>query len=170
MAKEANALVLIVMGSDSDLPVVKPAAEALESLGIPYEMHVASAHRTPERAVALASEARGRGVKAIIGAAGGAAHLAGVLAAHTTLPVIGLPVAAPSGTLGGMEALLATVQMPSGVPVATVAINGARNAALLAAEIIATSDDALAAKLDAMREEMAEKVQAADAKLRAGRQ
>jgi len=170
MAKEANALVLIVMGSDSDLPVVKPAAEALESLGIPYEMHVASAHRTPERAVALAREARGRGVKAIIGAAGGAAHLAGVLAAHTTLPVIGLPVAAPSGTLGGMEALLATVQMPSGVPVATVAINGARNAALLAAEIIATSDDALAAKLDAMREEMAEKVQAADAKLRAGRQ
>ena len=170
MAKEAKALVLIVMGSDSDLPVVKPAAEALESLGIPYEMHVASAHRTPERAVALASEARGRGVKAIIGAAGGAAHLAGVLAAHTTLPVIGLPVAAPSGTLGGMEALLATVQMPSGVPVATVAINGARNAALLAAEIIATSDDALAAKLDAMREEMAEKVQAADAKLRAGRQ
>ena len=170
MAKEANALVLIVMGSDSDLPVVKPAAEALESLGIPYEMHVASAHRTPERAVALASEARGRGVKAIIGAAGGAAHLAGVLAAHTTLPVIGLPVAAPSGTLGGMEALLATVQMPSGVPVATVAINGARNAALLAAEIIATSDDALAAKLDAMREEMAEKVQAADAKLREGRQ
>jgi len=170
MAKEANALVLIVMGSDSDLPVVKPAAEALESLGIPYEMHVASAHRTPERAAALAREARGRGVKAIVAAAGGAAHLAGVLAAHTTLPVIGLPIAAPSGTLGGMEALLATVQMPSGVPVATVAINGARNAALLAAEIVATSDDALAAKLDAMRKEMAEKVQAADAKLREGRQ
>ena len=161
---------MFVRGGASALPVVKPAAEALESLGIPYEMHVASAHRTPERAVALASEARGRGVKAIIGAAGGAAHLAGVLAAHTTLPVIGLPVAAPSGTLGGMEALLATVQMPSGVPVATVAINGARNAALLAAEIVATSDEALAKALDRMRKEMAEKVQAADAKLREGRQ
>ena len=170
MAKEAKALVLIVMGSDSDLPVVKPAAEALESLGIPYEMHVASAHRTPERAIALATGARDGGIKVIIAAAGGAAHLAGVLASHTTLPVIGLPIAAPSGTLGGMEALLATVQMPSGVPVATVAINGARNAALLATEIIATSDEALAAKLDAMRKEMAEKVQAADAKLRECRQ
>ena len=170
MAKEAKAVVLIVMGSDSDLPVVKPAAEALESLGIPYEMHVASAHRTPERSIALATGARDGGLKVIIAAAGGAAHLAGVLASHTTLPVIGLPIAAPSGTLGGMEALLATVQMPSGVPVATVAINGARNAALLAAEILATSDEALAAKLDAMRKEMAEKVQAADVKLRECRQ
>ncbi|HUU53392.1 MAG TPA: 5-(carboxyamino)imidazole ribonucleotide mutase [Armatimonadota bacterium] len=169
MAKEANALVLIVMGSDSDLPVVKPAAEALESLGIPYEMHVTSAHRTPERAAALAREARGRGVKAIIAAAGGAAHLAGALAAHTTLPVIGVPIAAPSGTLGGMEALLATAQMPSGVPVATVAINGARNAGLLAAEILATSDPEVEKKLTAMRKDMADQVQAADAKVREGR-
>jgi len=168
MAKEAKALVLIVMGSDSDLPVVKPAAEALESLGIPYEMHVASAHRTPERAIALATGARDGGLKVIIAAAGGAAHLAGVLASHTTLPVIGLPLAAPSGTLGGMEALLATVQMPSGVPVATVAINGARNAALLAAEILATSDDDLANKLAEMREENAAKVDAADAKVKGG--
>ena len=168
MAKEAKALVLIVMGSDSDLPVVKPAAEALESLGIPYEMHVASAHRTPERAIALATGARDGGLKVIIAAAGGAAHLAGVLASHTTLPVIGLPLAAPSGTLGGMEALLATVQMPSGVPVATVAINGARNAALLAAEILATSDEALAKKLEGMRREMAAKAEAAEAKVKGG--
>jgi 5-(carboxyamino)imidazole ribonucleotide mutase len=170
MANQGNPLVLIVMGSDSDLPAVKPAAETLDALGIPHEMHVASAHRTPERATALASEARGRGLKVIIAAAGGAAHLAGVLAAHTTLPVIGVPIASPSGTLDGMDALLATVQMPGGVPVGTVGINGAKNAALLAAEIIATSDEALAAKLDAMRKEMADKVQAADAKLKEGRQ
>lgn len=170
MADQGNPLVLIVMGSDSDLPAVNPAADTLDALGIPHEMHVASAHRTPQRATALASEARGRGLKVIIAAAGGAAHLAGVLAAHTTLPVIGVPIASASGGLDGMDALLATVQMPSGVPVATVAINGARNAALLAAEIIATGDEALAAKLDEMRKEMAEKVQAADAKLKEGRQ
>jgi 5-(carboxyamino)imidazole ribonucleotide mutase len=170
MANQGNPLVLIVMGSDSDLPVVKEAGETLDTLGIAHELHVASAHRTPERAIALAAEARGRGLKVIIAAAGGAAHLAGVLAAHTTLPVIGVPIASASGTLDGMDALLATVQMPGGVPVATVAINGAKNAALLAAEIIATSDEALAAKLDAMRKEMAEKVQAADAKLKEGRQ
>jgi 5-(carboxyamino)imidazole ribonucleotide mutase len=169
MADKANPLVLIVMGSDSDLPAVKPAAETLDALGLPHEMHVASAHRTPERATALAAQARGRGLKVIIAAAGGAAHLAGVLAAHTTLPVIGVPIASASGTLDGMDALLATVQMPGGVPVATVAINGARNAALLAAEIIATGDEALAAKLDAMRKDMADKVQAADAKLKEGR-
>ena len=164
MSGEVNAVVLIVMGSDSDLPVVKPAAEALESLGIPYEMHVASAHRTPARVLALAREARGRGVKAIIAAAGSAAHLAGVLAAHTTLPVIGLPIA--SGSLGGLDALLATAQMPSGVPVATVAINGAKNAALLAAEILATTDGELEKKLAALRKEMAAEVEAADAKHR----
>ncbi len=184
------------MGSDSDLPTVSPAAETLDALGIAHEMHVASAHRTPDRATALAAEARGRGIKVIIAAAGSAAHLAGVLAAHTTLPVIGLPLASAPTTLSeavvkslkglplmaalplpsvssifcGLEALLATVQMPSGVPVATVAINGARNAALLAAEIIATSDEAVAAKLDAMREEMADRVEAADAKLREGSQ
>jgi phosphoribosylaminoimidazole carboxylase PurE protein len=161
-------LVAIVMGSESDLAKVKPASEALAALGIAHEMHVASAHRTPERAIALAREARERGLRVIIAAAGGAAHLAGALAAHTTLPVIGLPIAA--GSLGGMDALLATVQMPSGVPVATVAVDGGRNAALLAAEIIATSDEALAKKLAEMREEMAERVQAADAKLREGRQ
>jgi 5-(carboxyamino)imidazole ribonucleotide mutase len=168
MRDRPRSLVAIVMGSESDLPAVKPAAETLDALGIAQEMHVASAHRTPERAVELAREARGRGIKVIIAAAGGAAHLAGVLAAHTTLPVIGLPVS--SGSLKGMDALLATVQMPSGVPVATVAVDGARNAALLAAEILATSDEALAGKLGEMRKEMAEKVQAADAKLREGRQ
>ena len=165
MAERGKPLVLIVMGSDSDLPVVEQAAETLAALGVAYEMRVASAHRTPDHAAALATEARGRGVKVIIAAAGGAAHLAGVLAAHTTLPVIGLPIASSSGTLGGMDALLSAAQMPSGVPVATVAINGAKNAALLAAEILATSDDALAAKLDVLRKEMAAKVEAADGKL-----
>jgi len=157
-------LVLIVMGSESDLATVQPAAETLAQLGIAHEVHVASAHRTPERAAALAREARGRGIRAIIAAAGGAAHLAGAMAANTTLPVIGLPVS--SGALQGLDALLATVQMPSGVPVATVAIGGARNAAILAAEIIATADAGLAAKLEAMRKEMAQQVEAADAKLR----
>jgi len=168
MGDTPRPLVAIVMGSDSDLAKVKPAAETLDALGIAHEMHVASAHRTPDRAVELAREARGRGIKVIIAAAGGAAHLAGVLAAHTTLPVIGLPVS--SGSLEGMDALLSTVQMPSGVPVATVAVDGARNAALLAAEILATSDEALARKLDEMRKEMAARVQAADAKLKEGRQ
>lgn len=161
-------LVAIVMGSDSDLPAVKPAAETLDALGIAHEMHVASAHRTPDRAIALARDARQRGLRVIIAAAGGAAHLAGVLAAHTTLPVIGLPVS--SGSLKGMDALLATVQMPSGVPVATVAVDGAKNAALLAAEILATADPELEKKLAAMREEMAAKVEAADARLKGGRQ
>jgi 5-(carboxyamino)imidazole ribonucleotide mutase len=169
MANQGNPLVLIVMGSDSDLPAVTPAAEALDSLGIAHEMHVASAHRTPDRAMELAREARGRGVKVIVAAAGAAAHLAGVLAAHTTLPVIGVPIASASSPLGGIDALLATVQMPSGIPVATVAVNGARNAALLAAAILATGDETLAAKLEALRREMADKVQAADAKLREGR-
>jgi len=150
-------MVIILMGSDSDLPKVKPAAEALTELGLPYEMHVASAHRTPERVAALASGARERGVKVLIAAAGGAAHLAGVVAAHTTLPVIGIPIS--SSALNGLDALLSTVQMPSGVPVATVAIDGARNAALLAAEIIAVSDGAVAEKLAEMRAAMARKVE-----------
>ena len=150
-------MVIILMGSDSDLPKVKPAAEALTELGIPYEMHVASAHRTPERVAKLAGEARERGVKVIIAAAGGAAHLAGVVAARTTLPVIGIPIS--SSALNGLDALLSTVQMPSGVPVATVAIDGARNAALLAAEIIAVSDGAVAEKLAEMRAAMARKVE-----------
>jgi 5-(carboxyamino)imidazole ribonucleotide mutase len=160
MGEAKTPLVLIVMGSESDLEVVKPAAETLAKLGISHEVHIASAHRTPERAMALAKEARGRGVRAIIAAAGGAAHLAGVLAAHTTLPVIGLPIA--SSTLGGMDALLATVQMPSGVPVATVAINGARNAAILAAEILAVDDGKLATKLEEMRADVAAQVSLSD--------
>jgi len=160
MGEAKTPLVLIVMGGESDLEVVKPAAETLAKLGISHEVHIASAHRTPERAMALAKEARGRGVRAIIAAAGGAAHLAGVLAAHTTLPVIGLPLA--STTLGGMDALLATVQMPSGVPVATVAINGARNAAILAAEILAVDDGKLATKLQEMRADMAAQVSLSD--------
>ena len=152
-----EAAVIILMGSDSDLPKVKPAAEALTELGIPYEMHVASAHRTPERVAALASGARERGVKVLIAAAGGAAHLAGVVASHTTLPVIGLPIS--SSALNGLDALLSTVQMPSGVPVATVAIDGARNAALLAAEIIGVSDATVAEKLGELRAAMARKVE-----------
>jgi len=154
--------VLILMGSESDRPKVTPAAETLEQLGIPYELLVASAHRTPARVTEIASGARARGVKVFIAAAGGAAHLAGAVAAHTTLPVIGLPVT--SGALQGLDALLATVQMPSGIPVATVAIDGARNAALLAAEIIAVTDAALAKKLDALREDMARKVEGVSVK------
>ena len=166
MPQPSSPSVIILMGSESDLPTVQPALETLAELGIAYEVHVASAHRTPERVAKLAQEARGRGVKVIVAAAGRAAHLAGVIAAHTTLPVIGIPVSA--GSLQGLDALLATVQMPSGVPVATVAINGARNAGLLAAEIIATSDQALASRLDEMRREMADEVAAADAKLKEG--
>ena len=162
MSAAGKHLVAIVMGSESDRPVVEPAAAMLKELGIPYEMHVASAHRTPGRAIALAQGARDRGLKVIVAAAGNAAHLAGVLAAHTTLPVIGIPVA--SGSLGGLDALLSTVQMPSGVPVATVAINGARNAALLAAEILATSDSAVSARLAEMRQEMARKAEEASAR------
>jgi 5-(carboxyamino)imidazole ribonucleotide mutase len=154
------------VGSESDLPLVKAAVETLQDLCIPYELHIASAHRTPDRAVALAREARARGLRVIIAAAGSAAHLAGVLAAHTTLPVIGIPIA--SGPLGGLDALLATVQMPSGVPVATVAVNGARNAALLAAEILGTADADIAERLARLRQEMAEQVEAASAKLGEG--
>lgn len=156
-------MVIILIGSDSDLPKVKPAAEALAELDLPYEMHVASAHRTPERVAKLASSARDRGVKVIIAAAGGAAHLAGVVAAHTTLPVIGIPISA--GALNGLDALLATVQMPSGIPVATVAIDGARNAALLAAEIIAVTDAAVAERLSKMRAAMARQVEEASGRL-----
>ena len=164
MSESSQALVAIIMGSESDLPQVKPAAEMLGKLGIPHEVHIASAHRTPERAIALAQDARKRGLRVIIAAAGGAAHLAGLLAAHTTLPVIGLPIA--SGSLGGMDALLSTVQMPKGVPVATVAINSAENAALLAAQILAIEDLGLSQRLAKMREETAQRVEEADQKLR----
>ena len=137
------------MGSDSDLPVVSKAADTLKNLGIPFEMHVFSAHRTPEEAKEFSVNARRNGFGAIIAAAGMAAHLAGAIAANTTLPVIGIPM--KSGNLGGIDALLSTVQMPSGIPVATVAVDGAVNAALLCAEILAVTDDEIAAKLDAKR-------------------
>ena len=146
----------IIMGSDSDLPVVEKAMTALDELGVPYEVHVFSAHRTPAEAKEFSANARANGFGAIIGAAGMAAHLAGAIAANTTLPVIGIPV--KSSNLDGMDALLSTVQMPPGIPVATVAINGAKNAAVLAAQIIAVEDAELAAKLDAQRKAAAETV------------
>ena len=139
----------IVMGSASDLPVVKKAIDMLVSLGVPYEVHVYSAHRTPDEASDFSSTAKERGFGVIIAAAGMAAHLAGVVASRTTLPVIGIPC--KSSNLDGLDALLATVQMPTGIPVATVAIDGAGNAALLAAEILALSDDDLAKKLENKR-------------------
>jgi 5-(carboxyamino)imidazole ribonucleotide mutase len=155
---------MIVMGSQSDEQVVKDALDTLDRLGVPHEVHIASAHRTPERVARLAREAKDRGIRVVIAAAGAAAHLAGVIAAHTILPVIGIPIVSP--IYAGLDALLSMVQMPRGVPVATVSANGAQNAALLAAEILAISDPALASKLDAMRQEMAESVDAADAKMR----
>ena len=139
----------IVMGSASDLPVVRKSVDTLRSFGIPYEIHVYSAHRTPAEAAQFAKNARSNGFGVIIAAAGMAAHLAGAIAAQTTLPVIGIPC--KSNTLDGIDALLSTVQMPSGIPVATVAIDGAVNAALLSAEILALSDDELAEKLIAKR-------------------
>ncbi len=144
--------VAIIMGSDSDRPIVQKAMDKLQSFGISYETHIFSAHRTPVQAAAFAKSARENGFGVLIAAAGKAAHLAGALAAQTTLPIIGIPV--KSSTLDGLDALLSTVQMPSGMPVATVAIDGAENAAILAAQILALSDDALAAKLEAMREDM----------------
>lgn len=151
----------IVMGSDSDLPIIKKATDTLASLGIPYEVHIYSAHRTPEQARDFALNARANGFGAIIAAAGMAAHLAGAIAANTTLPVIGIPC--KSTTLDGIDALLSTVQMPTGIPVATVAINGGANAALLCAQIIAVEDSALAAKLDEKRASDAKKVLEKDA-------
>lgn len=148
--------VAILMGSDSDLPVLKPAVKTLHQLGIPFSIRVMSAHRTPLEAAEFAKSAREEGYGVIIAAAGKAAHLAGSLAAQTTLPVIGIPV--KSSTLDGLDALLSTVQMPGGIPVATVAIDGAQNAALLAAEMLALSDDTLAKKLDDMRVEQHDSV------------
>lgn len=151
----------ILMGSDSDLPIIQKAVDMLKSLGIPYEVHIYSAHRTPVEARDFAMNARSNGFGAIIAAAGMAAHLAGAVAANTTLPVIGIPC--KGGMMDGLDALLATVQMPTGIPVATVAINGAANAALLAAQIIAVEDKDLAAKLDAKRAADAKKVLEKDA-------
>ena len=151
----------IVMGSDSDLPIIQKTVDMLKSLDIPYEVHVYSAHRTPIQARDFALNARKNGFGVIIAAAGMAAHLAGAIAANTTLPVIGIPC--KSSVLDGMDALLSTVQMPSGIPVATVAINGGANAALLAAQIIALTDASLAEKLDAKRAKDADGVLAKDA-------
>ena len=148
--------VAVIMGSDSDLPVVEKAISTLNEYGVPVEVHVYSAHRTPVQAKEFAQNARSNGFGAIIAAAGKAAHLAGSLAANTTLPVIGIPV--KSSTLDGIDALLSTVQMPSGIPVATVAIDGAANAALLCVQILAVTDEELAAKLDAERAANAEKI------------
>ena len=148
--------VAVIMGSDSDLPVVEKAFAVLEEYGVPYEAHVYSAHRTPEEARAFACSATQNGFGAIICAAGKAAHLAGAFAANTVLPVIGIPV--KSSTLDGLDALLSTVQMPSGIPVATVAIDGAQNAALLAVQILAVSDGTLAEKLAAARTAASQKV------------
>lgn len=155
----------IIMGSDSDLPILRKSMDTLDALGIPYECHIFSAHRTPVQARDFALSARENGFGAMIAAAGMAAHLAGAIAANTTLPVIGIPC--KSSVLDGMDALLSTVQMPSGIPVATVAINGAVNAALLAAQIIAVEDGGLAAKLDAKRAADAAKVLEKDAALQA---
>ncbi len=153
----------IIMGSDSDLPIIQKATDTLKGLGIPYEVHIYSAHRTPEQARDFAVNARANGFGVLIAAAGMAAHLAGAIAANTTLPVIGIPC--KSSVLDGMDALLSTVMMPTGIPVATVAINGGGNAALLAAQILAVEDKELAAKLDQKRAADAAAVLAKDAAL-----
>ena len=157
--------VAVIMGSDSDLPVLEGCFSALKNLNIPFEAHVFSAHRTPAEAAAFAQSARANGFGVLIAAAGKAAHLAGALAAQTTLPVVGIPV--KSSTLDGLDALLSTVQMPAGIPVATVAIDGAANAALLAAEMLALSDEGLAARLLALRQEQRQAVLQKDAALSA---
>ncbi len=157
--------IAIIMGSDSDLPVVQKAVDMLKSFGVPYVVHVFSAHRTPEEAALFSKTARENGYGAIIAAAGMAAHLAGAIAANTTLPVVGIPVA--SGGLGGIDALLSTVMMPTGIPVATVAVNGAANAALLCIEMLAISDAALADKLQKKREADSRKVLEKDAAIAA---
>ena len=153
----------IIMGSDSDLPIIQKATDTLKSLDIPFEVHIYSAHRTPEQARDFAVNARQNGFGVLIAAAGMAAHLAGAIAANTTLPVIGIPC--KSSVLDGMDALLSTVMMPTGIPVATVAINGGGNAALLAAQILAVSDPDLAARLDAKRAADAAIVLEKDAKV-----
>ena len=159
-------IVSVVMGSDSDLEIMRDAAKMLEEFGIPYEMDVTSAHRSPRRTSEYASQAAGRGIKVIIAGAGGAAHLAGVIAAESTLPVIGVPI--PSSSLQGLDSLLATVQMPAGIPVATVAIGkaGAANAGILAAQMLALSDAALAKKMVAHKEKLARSVEEKSRKLK----
>lgn len=162
----AKPVVAIVMGSDSDLEIMREAAKALHEFGIAYEIDVTSAHRSPARTREFARAAAGRGIKVIIAGAGGAAHLAGVIAAETTLPVIGVPI--PSTSLGGLDALLATVQMPAGIPVATVAIGkaGATNAGILAAQILAVADEGIASKMKAHKEKLARGVEEKSRKVR----
>jgi len=161
--------VLIVMGSDSDLPTMEEAANVLSDFGVPFEMRISSAHRSPKRTAQLSREAAGRGVQLIIAAAGMAAHLAGVIAAETTLPVIGVPMG--GGPLSGMDALYATVQMPGGIPVATMAIGkaGAKNAGLFAVQILSLADPALSRKFAAYREQLADEVERKDAALQDAR-
>ena len=158
----AQKKVAVIMGSDSDFPVVKAAIDTLRSYGVEVEAHVMSAHRTPQQACAFAAGAKAAGFGVIIAAAGMAAHLAGVLAAHTTLPVIGIPM---KSSFDGLDALLATVQMPSGIPVATVAVNGAKNAALLALQILGVQDEAISKKLEEMKAKLAAEVAEKDAAL-----
>lgn len=161
--------VLIVMGSDSDVPVMEKAEKVLKEFGVPCEMRISSAHRCPHRTATLAAEAAGRGIKVIIAGAGMAAHLAGVIAAETVLPVIGVPIG--SGALNGVDALYSTVQMPGGIPVATVAIGkaGAKNAGILAVQMLALSDEALAGRLREYKESMAREVEEKDAALQNAR-
>jgi phosphoribosylaminoimidazole carboxylase PurE protein len=159
-------VVSIVMGSDSDLDIMREAAKALDDFGIAYEIDVTSAHRSPDRTADFARKAAGRGIRVIIAGAGGAAHLAGVIAAHTTLPVIGVPI--PSTALNGMDSLLATVQMPAGIPVATVAIGkaGATNAGILAAQILGLASESLARKLESLKETLVNSVEEKSRKLK----
>ena len=163
-------LVSIVMGSDSDLKIMREAGKALDEFGIPYEMDVTSAHRSPDRTADYARKAAGRSIRVIVAGAGGAAHLAGVIAAHTTLPVIGVPI--PSTSLQGLDSLLATVQMPAGIPVATVAIGkpGATNAGILAAQIIGVADASVAKKLVTHKEKLARGVEEKSKKIKATKQ
>lgn len=154
--------VAVIMGSDSDFPIVKDAVKELKAYGVPFEVHVMSAHRTPELASEFAAKAKENGFGVIICAAGMAAHLAGVIAGHTTLPVIGIPI---KSAFDGLDALLATVQMPSGIPVATVAVNGAKNAAILAIQMLALSDDTLGEKLAEAKRKMIDGVKEKDAKM-----
>lgn len=160
-----KSLVGILMGSDSDLPVMKEAAEVLESLGVGSEVHTLSAHRTPEAVVEYIEKSEANGYKVFICGAGGAAHLAGVVAAHTALPVIGVPLMSAKMGAAGVDALFSTVQMPPGIPVATVGINGAKNAGILAAQIIGAGDEAIRANVTAYKEKMAKDIVAKDAEL-----
>ncbi len=159
-----GATVSIIMGSTSDFPIMEEAGKFLEEMGIEYEYNALSAHRTPELVMDFAMNAKKRGVKVIIAGAGGAAHLPGVIAAYSSVPIIGVPIKS-SNSIDGWDSVLSILQMPSGIPVATVALNGARNAAILAAQIIAASDDALYAKLTAFKESMKKKIIEANAKL-----